>query len=698
MIKIIQSYQVKASVIAIYSDESTIYFTDCNQTIYTVCKTTWNLSSELLMPQPKSALHRFQKGACFSKGGHIAYSAQEQGSCALSLKLSHVKSQLNKSEQPQENDEKTLLEESVLFYGNDQAAEVISFCGDDGEYFFSGGTDGRIFMHCSDSGKLLMSLKPKPEYISSISTDCKGDFVAYGAFDNSLTILNLRYQKEILNTVLSDVIEHSFFYNDSKSFYGVGRDGNSYTYDLKTDTFSKKALFPVWPNCCVVDSSQRFAIIGARNEKIYIVKLSDNSLFSSFKLDQKGIASLHLEGSYLFVGFENGWLYMIDMFAYVEDFSQSIAIKDFKNAKKYLDKNLFLSIHPISEMFQEAWEDALKEIVCQFSTGNSALAFEFAEPFLSDENYKKEFALLLKRQKEFENFLTLVEKKEYFEAYGMLERAPYLSQTQSAHKLEQHFLKIFSEAKKLISQDALRNFAKAQEILKPFTLIPTKKEAVYLLLKNHEVYLRADSFIKEKRFKDYFALTAKYDFLTAQEMHKRVCSLAESSILKIKKLVDMSRYEDALNGLKQLVVFTPYKEEILQVVKEIKIRQKLSELISTDNIEQIYSFVAIYPQLESVKEFLDYDAIFNKVLHEVMILVSEGEVKAVRNLLAPYKDVTVFKPKIKECLRQATLNKLRFCLQYGSLQEAKIVALHYLKEFSKDKNYDALLKQYKLEL
>lgn len=696
MIKVIQSFRVKASVIAIHSNDNAIYFTDVNGNLHTVCRIQWSRTEESIILDSSQPLHRFQKGSCFSQNGHVAYSVKENNNCAISMKL------------PDKSD--PTVEIKVGFYdlsenedtfiglcGHDQRAEVMAFCGAKGQYILTGGTDGKVYMHSTKTGKILMTLKPKPDYISHITVDEKGVNLAYSAYDKSLIVLNIRHQKERLNTFVDDAIEDSFFYNDSKSLYAIGREGNSYIYDLKTNEIIKKALFPCWPNCCVADSSGRFAIVGGRNGMIYVVKLADNSIFSSFKLDQKGISSLHIENSFLFIGFESGWLYMIDMYAFIDDFSQALTVKDFKTAKKYLDSNLFLAIHPMSEMFQEAWEEMLKEIINQFSTGNAASALEFATPFLSDEKNKKEFDFLLQKQKDFQKFAILVQKREFFDAFSMLEQAPYLQKTDSARKLEHYFTKSFTEAKKLISADPMRNLLKVQELLKPFCVVPAKKEMIHSLQKNYEIYLKADNLIKRKQFREYFILVSQFDFLKSEEVYKKICALAEASITKLKKLVYEGKYHDALDGIKQVIVFLPYKDQLIELAKETYIRQKLLDAIKKDNKQVVYELAAAYPVLETMPEFIVYDEMFDEVLSIAMQSVSSGNIKQVQEILSPYRKISIFKSKIKECVRQATFNKLCSLFAENSLESAQKLADYYLREFGKDDEYEKLLKQYNME-
>lgn len=698
MIKIIQSYKVDGSVIALHADELSIFFTSTKGILYTIDKALWTMESHSLISETQTPLHAYQKGAAFSKNGYIGYSTEEAGSCSVCLKLPVL------SEAPPKNPNytsgerpKPLLDEQTFLRGHDQRSEVMAFCGNNGKYVLTGGTDGRVYMYSTQSATILMSLKPNPEYISHLTLNEKGSLLAYSSYDKSLTVFDIRHQKEILMTYLGDIVEDSFFYNRSNSIYAIRRDGVSYTYDLKSKVSSEKALFPSWPSCCVLEASNRFAIIGTRSGDIHIVKLSDNTKFSTFKLDQKGIASLHIDGSTLLVGFENGWTYVIDMHAYVDDFSQALSIKNYKAAKNYLDQNLFLTIHPMSELFQEAWEGILKEITSKFSTGNASAALEFAAPFLSDDEHKKEFEFLLKKQKDFEKFADFVQNKKIFEAYAMLEQSTYLSKTDAARKLELYFIKAFADAKKLISADPLHNGEKAQELLKPYRAVPSKQEMIFSLYKNHQVFLQADSFIKEKRFKDYFTLTGKYTFLKSVEVYSKVCALAESSIEKIQNMIENHLYDEAMQGIKQIAVFLPYKATLSNLLREIHLRKKFLELIELNDMKSTYELVASNPELEMMQEFIKFDEAFDEILSKAMVAVEKGEIKLTQQILSSYSNIRIFQPKIRECIRQSSYNKLASLFSENNTGAAKTIAAYYLKEFGKDPEYEKLLKKYGLD-
>ena len=97
-----------------------------------------------------------------------------------------------------------------------------------------------------------------------------------------------------------------------------------------------------------------------------------------------------------------------------------------------------------------------------------------------------------------------------------------------------------------------------------------------------------------------------------------------------------------------------------------------------------------------MKEFAEYDRAFDTVLTNAMAAVGKGEIKQVQQIMAPYASIDFFKPKIRECVRQAAFNRLSALLAEKSLAMAQTIAAYYLKEFGKDDEYEKLLKHYGL--
>lgn len=691
MLKIIHSTQAKGSVIALFEGKNKISFSDNKGYLYVINKEKYGMDVYYVDSDELKPLHPYQKSSSFSDNGELVYSIEANGSCAIKLKTPEVSSTRTVQTITKA---KNMDQQGLLLYGNDQRAEIISFGGDNNEYIFTGGTDGRIYMYDSRNGNMLSAFKPLPDYIAHIRVGEDAKFIAYSCYNGSLYVSNLRFNDLILQTFPGDIIEDSFFYNKCSDLYAVGRSGTSYIYNLsEKQLLSKKALFPSWPTCCLLEQTGRYALVGTRSGHLHIVNLSNHSIAYTEKLEEKGIVSLNLKETKLMIGFENGTVYYVDVYAYADEFVEALGNKDFAAAKQYLKMNLFLAIHPMSDLFHDAWDEIINEIRELVSKGNSKIALEKATPFIDNASNKHEFDFLIHKQKELQKFSEMVEENHYFEAYTLLESAPYLAKTQSAQKLENSFTKIFNNAKKMLSEDPLRNLTKIQTLLKPFMSIPSKSQLIRPLIKSYQVFLMADEKIKEKDFKVYFTLCEKYPYLKEEATYKRLCDIAEGAIKKITRMIDAHEFNDAISGIRQLVGFLPYRMELSKLSQTIKNRQSLIHFITSDQMKEVYELVHLNPELEKTDSFIEYDKRFDQTLSFAMNYVGQGEIKLTQEAFKDYTPIPRFRTKIKECLRQACFNRISDLLKHNKYEGAKPIVSHYLKEFGKDPDFEKLVKK-----
>jgi len=98
MIKIIRSYQVQGSVIAVHADDNAVYFANTLGNFYTVDKERWEMIRHDPVCEPDEPLHTYQKGASFSPAGVLAYSTNDNGACALCRPVYDLPSQKRRRE------------------------------------------------------------------------------------------------------------------------------------------------------------------------------------------------------------------------------------------------------------------------------------------------------------------------------------------------------------------------------------------------------------------------------------------------------------------------------------------------------------------------------------------------------------------------------------------------------------------------
>lgn len=146
-----------------------------------------------------------------------------------------------------------------------------------------------------------------------------------------------------------------------------------------------------------------------------------------------------------------------------------------------------------------------------------------------------------------------------------------------------------------------------------------------------------------------------------------------------RKLIDGGKYDEAFAGIKQVAVFSP----VQRTIDGTRQRDTASAKTPRSDSEAIIykAHTSWSPPTHCLKRWLNlaYDEAFDEVLSNAMHSVANGEIKQVQQILSPYAGIPIFKPKIKECVRQATFNKLGFLLAAKSLAVAQTIAAYYLK-------------------
>ena len=215
-------------------------------------------------------------------------------------------------------------------------------------------------------------------------------------------------------------------------------------------------------------------------------------------------------------------------------------------------------------------------------------------------------------------------------------------------------------------------------------------------MKDRASFLQAEKCIKEKDFINYFRLVEQNPFLKNEDMYNKVSNLAVSTIKKIKFMIEQRLYDESIAGIKQIISFLPFKDELMTLVTKIQHEKKFLLTIASNNIQEVYKMVNSDPELESMQEFIDLEKSFDNTLSKGLEAVSKGEIKLTQGIFASYASIPIYKPKIRECIRQASYNKLTLLLNEKNIVGAKTIASYYLKEFGEDDDYLMLIKKHGL--
>lgn len=529
----------------------------------------------------------------------------------------------------------------------------------DNNILASGGEDGRVHIYDTNKFQKIITLPYRPDYISNLNFSKDSRFLFASCFNKSNMIFDYQRAKttNIFNT--NEVVEWADFFDNNSKLFMVLRNSNSIIYDIRANqTINISTPFTSWPSIFCINDDEKLAIVGSRDSTIYIINLDENTKIFSIKLDNtSGISSLYLYLGKIFVGFTNGELIIINYNDKDGEFIESCNKKDYKKAAIMLDKNIFLSLLPCAKIFDDDWEDVLKDATKLLSDNKIDEAVELVDPFLRDERKKEAFNFYLNSKDILKKFRNLIDEKSYEEAYNMALQIKFLLKTSYFQDLENIWHKTFNHAKKLIEENQ-NNAESAKKILEPFLKTP-KKSTIMQLLNNINIFKDAELFVKEQNFKEYFLLTSNFSYLKDTELYKKVLMLGDNIYQKAINCENNKQYDEFERLAKFLQNFPSYKDIITSYLVSISKKLEMLELIAANKKDKVYKLALEFEELQYLSEFKDYCKEFDTLCKQAKDLAFDGKVDALENIFQDYIKIEYWSENIKNIYKIAYIQDFK---------------------------------------
>ena len=575
---------------------------------------------------------------------------------------------------------------------HDGDIESSSFSSD-GRFFATGGQDGRVFFYDGRSFLPIASLLARSDYISTIRFSKSAEYVAISGFDKFTLVFDMLRHKIAFNFVTGDVVEDSCFFENDEKLLLVCRNNSSIIFSLKDGKIiSTEYLFAFWPTSIAVDNEENYALVGTRSDTLYVIALESNTKAMEIKTEYAGIASLGFSLGYLYMGSIDGTLSVIDYNEGKEELEESLEKKDYKSAREAINKNIFLSIHPLTKVFDEVWPEILHKAIDLLNHNEIDAAVELTAPFVVSETKKNEFDFYLAQKEGVRTFLEFINKKDYTKAYEMLQTTKFLTKTQAYEKLENIWNKAFFNAKKLLLEDATNNKRLAEQTLAPFNNTP-KKELIVQLLRNSDVFEKAESLIKGQNFKEYFSLTFQFSFLRDTDLYKKVLLVGERMLANILELEKNFKYEEAKKIAEILLVFPPLKRAANERIVLMQQKEKLLLAIEAHDIKKVYSLIDEIESLRSMQQFKDFTKDFLERYEQAKPYAHNGNAKHAMVLLGEYLEINYWVDKIGSLLKIAYLKQIQDVLNDSEVNWT-ITIKRYFERYGKSFELVKLLQNH----
>jgi len=565
-----------------------------------------------------------------------------------------------------------------------------------GKYLATGGQDGKVFLFEQDTYRLLASLAPRADYISSLVFSSNSELLACCGFDKFTQVFDVNRNKTITVIQTPDVAEECIFFDNDNKIYLVLRNGGSVVYDLwERKTLSNENPFSAWPSVVALTDDERFAIVGTRSELLYVMELPGNSRALEIKTEFAGVASIFIDKECIYVGSVDGSLAVIDHKVGIQELEVSLKVKDYRRARAVIEQNLFLTIHPMMKVFDEDWPAILKDAIALLNENRIDEAVDLTEPFTTDLKKKSEFDFYLMQKNVVANFSEAVKQKEFQKAYDMTLATKFLVKTVAYTELESYWNKSFAQAKKVLEENPGLNIRKAEAILKPFDMT-VKKELIAQLLKNSKIFLQADAIIKKRDFKAYFALVQQFAFLKDTDLYKKVITLGERMMDDFNELEKSQKYDEAANMAKHLADFPPFKKSVFEKMIFIQQKQLLLGAIGAGQTKKVYEIVSQYESLKALPQFREFIEDFNVKFESAKLFAYDGDAKRTMLAFGVYSEIGYWQDKIASLLKIAYLKEIEKNVTNKQVNWP-ITVKRYFDRFGKDTEISRLLEMNKLQ-
>ncbi len=590
-------------------------------------------------------------------------------------------------------DEKFKRRGQITEHESDIESSVFS---PNGRYCVTGGQDGKVFIYDTERFLAIGSLIPRADYIYTLHFSKDSELLACGGFDKSVVVFDMVQNKRRCTIPTPDVVEEMSFCDNNQKLYMILRNGASFLYDvIKKETVSIENLFSMWPSALAISPDERFAVVGARGDSIYIVNLHSNMRMLEFKIELPGVSKIYFHNHLLFLGATDGNVFVIEYQKGEKELEEAVKNKKYRIARDMIENNLFLSIHPLMKVFDEDWPEILDKAIELLNNKQINEAVELVNPFIYDQTKAREFDFYLMQQEPVRKFAELTKNKEYIKAYDMTVTTKFLVNTFTYTELENAWNKAFMQAKKLLEENPTLNIKKADSILKPFES-SVKKELIAQLLKNCSVFSQAENLIKARNFSGYFSLINQYGFLRDTELFKKVSILGDRNMAEMLALEQEGQFERAEELAKFLQVFPSLKRSCTERLIIIQQKRRLLTAIEIDNITQAYAIVEEYKILRSMPQFREFTQKFEIVFEKAKNHALSGHPKSTLQTFGEYVQIPFWIDRIASLLKTAYIHEIENKIHDGGINWT--LTLHrFIERFGKDDMLQALVHKYGLE-
>jgi hypothetical protein len=435
------------------------------------------------------------------------------------------------------------------------AATEVSAFSSDCSLLAVGDNIGQVCVYRVDIGKLLTIAPRCNEYISAVAFNGDSSLIAYGSFKKNITIYDLNRFAVLCDYLNKEVVCAAAFLHQTSLLVVGGRDNRVFLFDPISGYVVRDLIATInWPITIYVDKDDQFCFVSDKTGYLYLIDLSAPEADKEPVFNSKAaIVDIKRRGEAIYFAFEDGRIAVIDLSIGREKLKELIAQRNMAAINELTLANPILkfSAAGLMDNMDAQFDERFAKAALNIAQGKPDVAKSDMGDLLNYPAYNARFTFVLKHASKVATFWQMIQSGQYYEAYTLANDGDFYRKLPLFNLMENRFKERFDEALKNLNGDN-PDPKKAKEDLALYMKIPIKEAAIKNMLKNPEIFKRAQNAYDRKDWPDLARLIDKFRMLKDSPPAIAYQEMIKKETERFLGFMAAGRYDDAFAPAKFL--------------------------------------------------------------------------------------------------------------------------------------------------
>ena len=558
---------------------------------------------------------------------------------------------------------------------------TISCFSPDGLLLAIGDEEGRVWLIHTQSAQPIALLPKCADAISFITFSQEGSTLAYGSFmcDAHLYCLNSHTLLHSHRTGRDHPVILAQFFHTKPWLLMATRHNEVVLYDREA-----KRSHPItprladWPLCAYLEGLDRFALIGDKGGKLWLLNLEDRppQMTKVASYDHPVVAIAFWQARYI-IALGDGSVVMLDTQEPLAKMIERIEAQDAQGAIALAKESPWLRHHEAYRRLDALFDQQAALATQAFSQRDTTGAKGWLAPFKEEIRYAGRIGALEIFSTKIAAFGDAIRAERYDQAYAMVQSNDFYKRLADYQRLEK-LLEAKFRAAILMLRGKRPDPISARKALDEFSRVPAKSKVLTQLFEQPKLFQAGDDLLKNNHYQDFYNLLQRYPILGEAPFYRKYEEASQRAYSHFQTLIKEHEYLEALRHADSIQSdFPKLYERIKETIEALKVEMAFEESLRDRNFQSALSYAMRHTLLLGHREYTGPFAHYNQRFDKALSCAFEFDFEGMHTLLQPLSKIRYFKERTLLAYQAYYLEEIR---RIGSTLKAEEWALA-LKRF-----------------